>query len=64
MLVWKAILLMTAVMSAILFELLWISFIVFTTSRITLPPSLAVFDACAASLLALRVIRVVFHRRG
>ncbi|MNT37064.1 hypothetical protein D3C72_1731820 [compost metagenome] len=53
-------LLITAVMSAIFFELVLISLMVLTTSRITRPPWVAVCDASAASLLAWRALSALF----
>jgi methyl-accepting chemotaxis protein III, ribose and galactose sensor receptor len=50
--VWKAILLMTAVISEIFFELVEIAPIVFTTPETVCPPSLALIEASCASLLA------------
>ncbi|CNU94925.1 Uncharacterised protein [Salmonella enterica subsp. enterica serovar Bovismorbificans] len=52
MLVWKAILLMTAVISEIFFELVEIFPIVCTTPETIWPPRLALPEASSASLLA------------
>ncbi|MNV95918.1 hypothetical protein D3C71_1908630 [compost metagenome] len=51
-LVWKAMLLMTVVISAIFFELAEIPLMVVTTSSTNEPPRLAVVEATSASWLA------------
>ena len=55
-LVWKAMLLMTLVISAIFFELSEIPLMVLTTSSTSEPPRLAVVEATSASWLAWRAL--------